>query len=165
MTCRLKEVAVRSSMHCFCCISCTANLLSTTSFACKHRDRKPWFCSNPTNLLIAWFQHTLTLYPTHMYAMHIHLYIHLCIVYHLTLTALVCVHPLPATAAAAVALKSPPTVKYRLDFGKAFGSSFTAAPIVAFVNFIIREVIVGMLLWPNRITVRFDTHSMDAYHW
>eukprot|EP00877_Chromochloris_zofingiensis_P004904 jgi/Chrzof1/14414/Cz09g02020.t1 len=63
------------------------------------------------------------------------------------------VDKIPGFAAAAVALKSPPTVKYRLDFGKAFGSSFTAAPIVAFVNFIIREVIVGMLLWPNRITV------------
>ena len=60
---------------------------------------------------------------------------------------------IPGFAAAAVALKSPPIIKYRFDFGAAFGGSFTTAPIIAFVNFIVQEVIVGMLLWPNRITV------------
>lgn len=63
------------------------------------------------------------------------------------------VDKIPGFAAAAVALKAPPIIKYRFDFGAAFGGSFTTAPIIAFVNFIVQEVIVGMLLWPNRVTV------------
>lgn len=63
------------------------------------------------------------------------------------------VDEIPGFAGVAVALKSPPTIKYRLNFGALSGGSVTTAPIVAFINFIVKEVIVGMLLWPKRLTV------------
>jgi hypothetical protein len=55
-----------------------------------------------------------------------------------------------------VALKTPPIIKYRLDFGMLPGgiTSVITAPIVAFVNYLVNIVLVGMLLWPKRITVR-----------
>jgi hypothetical protein len=63
------------------------------------------------------------------------------------------VDEIPGFAGVAVALKSPPTIKYRLNFGALSGGSVTTAPIVAFINFVVKEVIVGMLLWPRRVTV------------
>lgn len=63
------------------------------------------------------------------------------------------VDEIPGFAGVAIALKSPPTIKYRLNFGALSGGSLTTAPIVAFINFVVKEVIVGMLLWPKRVTV------------
>jgi hypothetical protein len=59
-----------------------------------------------------------------------------------------------------VALKTPPIIKYRLDFGMLPGgiTSVITAPIVAFVNYLVNIVLVGMLLWPKRITVRAGGH-------
>ena len=57
-------------------------------------------------------------------------------------------------AALAFALKSPPIINYRLNFGSLSGGSVTTAPITSFVNFIVKEGLVGMLLWPKRFTVR-----------
>jgi hypothetical protein len=54
-----------------------------------------------------------------------------------------------------VALKGPPIIKYRLDFG-ALPSTVTSvvtSPIVAFVAYIV-DIITGMFIWPKRITVR-----------
>ncbi|KAI8474104.1 MAG: hypothetical protein J3K34DRAFT_456945 [Monoraphidium minutum] len=63
------------------------------------------------------------------------------------------VRKIPGFAAIAVALKSPPLINYRLNFGALSGGSITTAPIVGFVNYIVKEVLVGMLLWPKRFTV------------
>jgi hypothetical protein len=63
------------------------------------------------------------------------------------------VRKVPGFAAMALALKGPPIINYRLNFGTLSGGSVTTAPITAFVNFIVKEVLVGMLVWPKRITV------------
>jgi hypothetical protein len=68
-----------------------------------------------------------------------------------TPTAHLCTSP---AAAIALALKGPPIINYRLNFGQLSGGSVTTAPITTFVNFIVKEVLVGMLVWPKRITVR-----------
>lgn len=64
------------------------------------------------------------------------------------------VEEIPGFAAAAVALKGPPIIKYRLDFGSLPSTVTTVvtAPITAFVGFIV-DLIVGMFLWPKRLTV------------
>lgn len=61
--------------------------------------------------------------------------------------------PSDLAAAAAAALKGPPIINYRLNFGSLSGGSVTTAPITSFVNFIVKEVLVGMFLWPKRLTV------------
>ncbi|KAF8057744.1 SYT2 [Scenedesmus sp. PABB004] len=65
------------------------------------------------------------------------------------------VEAIPGFAAAAVALKTVPIIKYRLDFGvlPAGASQIVTVPIVSFVDMIVQQVIVGMLLWPKRVTV------------
>jgi hypothetical protein len=58
-------------------------------------------------------------------------------------------------AAAAVALKSEPIIKYRLDFGSLPTGVTTVltSPIINFIEMLVNTVAVPMLLWPNRITV------------
>lgn len=63
------------------------------------------------------------------------------------------VDTIPCFGAAMVSLKSPPIVKFKLDFGKALGSGYTAGAIRAFLDPLIRETMVDMLLWPQRIVV------------
>jgi hypothetical protein len=54
----------------------------------------------------------------------------------------------------AVALRSPPIINYRLNFGSVPGGSTITSPITGAVNFIVKEGLVSMLLWPKRFTVR-----------
>ncbi len=42
---------------------------------------------------------------------------------------------------------------FRLDFGKAFGGSWTAKPIRLWLDPFIRETLTEMVVWPNRIVV------------
>jgi hypothetical protein len=72
--------------------------------------------------------------------------------------------PARPAAAAAAALKGPPIINYRLNFGALSGGSVTTAPITAFVNFIVKEVLVGMLVWPKRITVSGGS-ALSARAW
>ncbi len=71
---------------------------------------------------------------------------------------------IPVVGAVAFALKGPPVIKYKLSFGQIVGGSFTTAPIVSFVNFIVQEVIVGMLVWPKRITVSNGLEFHNSKH-
>ena len=47
---------------------------------------------------------------------------------------------------------SPPC-RFKLDFGSAFGGSYTAGAIKAWLDPFLRQTAVGMLLWPRRIVV------------
>lgn len=42
---------------------------------------------------------------------------------------------------------------FRLDFGRAFGGSWTAKPIRLWLDPFIRETLTEMLVWPNRMVV------------
>ena len=42
---------------------------------------------------------------------------------------------------------------FRLDFGKAFGGSFTAKGVRLWLDPFIRETLTEMVVWPNRIVV------------
>ena len=42
---------------------------------------------------------------------------------------------------------------FRLDFGKAFGGSFTAKGVRLWLDPFIRETLTEMVVWPNRVVV------------
>jgi len=58
-----------------------------------------------------------------------------------------------------VSLPRYPIIKYNLDFGAAMGSSITAAPIKAFVDFFIKVQLAGQLVVPNKMVVPIITVS------
>lgn len=60
---------------------------------------------------------------------------------------------IPGFAAATVALMRPPEVKFRLDFGRAFGGSLSANAVVNWLDPFLRETMRSMLVWPRRIVV------------
>ena len=60
---------------------------------------------------------------------------------------------IPGFGAAVVSLMKPPIVKFHLDFGAAFGGSYSASAIVAWLDPFLRSTVTGMLLWPRRIVV------------
>ena len=60
---------------------------------------------------------------------------------------------IPGFAAATVALMRPPEVKFRLDFGRAFGGSLSAKAVVNWLDPFLRETLRAMLVWPRRIVV------------
>ena len=49
--------------------------------------------------------------------------------------------------------RKPPLMHFRLDFGKAFGGSFTAKGVRLWLDPFIRETLTQMVVWPNRIVV------------
>ena len=49
--------------------------------------------------------------------------------------------------------RKPPLMHFRLDFGKAFGGSFTAKGVRLWLDPFIRETLTEMVVWPNRIVV------------
>lgn len=60
---------------------------------------------------------------------------------------------IPGFGAAVVSLMKPPIVKFHLDFGAAFGGSYSASAIVAWLDPFLRSQVAGMLVWPRRIVV------------
>ncbi|CAL5218486.1 g172 [Coccomyxa viridis] len=60
---------------------------------------------------------------------------------------------IPGFGAAIIALRKPPLMHFRLDFGKAFGGSFTAKGVRLWLDPFIRETLTEMVVWPNRIVV------------
>ena len=44
-------------------------------------------------------------------------------------------------------------IKFKLNFGKALGSSATAKPVQAWLDPFLRNTLGDMLVWPNRIVV------------
>lgn len=60
---------------------------------------------------------------------------------------------IPGFGAATVSLMKPPVVKFHLDFGAAFGGSYTANAIKAWLDPFLRSTVAGMLVWPKRIVV------------
>lgn len=60
---------------------------------------------------------------------------------------------IPGFGAATISLMRPPVVKFHLDFGAAFGGSYTAKAIVAWLDPFLRSTVTGMLVWPRRIVV------------
>ena len=51
------------------------------------------------------------------------------------------------------ACRKPPQIKFKLNFGKALGSSATAKPVQAWLDPFLRNTLGDMLVWPNRIVV------------
>lgn len=49
--------------------------------------------------------------------------------------------------------RKPPLMRFKLDFGKAFGGSMIAKPIRLWLDPFIRETLTNMIVWPNRIVV------------
>lgn len=60
---------------------------------------------------------------------------------------------IPGFGAATVSLMSPPIVKFHLDFGAAFGGSYSAKMIQAWLDPFLRSTVAGMFVWPNRMVV------------
>jgi hypothetical protein len=60
---------------------------------------------------------------------------------------------IPGFGAATISLMTPPVVKFHLDFGAAFGGSYTAGAIVAWLDPFLRSTVAGMLVWHKRIVV------------
>jgi hypothetical protein len=60
---------------------------------------------------------------------------------------------IPGFGAATVSMMTPPVIKYFLDFGAAFGGSYSARAIQGWLDPFIRDTIGGMLVWPRRLLV------------
>ena len=61
--------------------------------------------------------------------------------------------------------RKPPLMRFKLDFGKAFGGSMIAKPIRLWLDPFIRDTLTNMVVWPNRIVVPMlpeeSTGSLD----
>lgn len=72
-------------------------------------------------------------------------------------TARIVLRPLletiPGFGAALVSLRTPPIVRFHLDFGRAFGGSSSAAAIRLWLDDFLRNQIAEMMLWPARVVV------------
>lgn len=55
--------------------------------------------------------------------------------------------------AAMVTMPRAPMIKYRLDFGKALGGAALPAAVTPVINYFLKEIISGMLVWPQRLVV------------
>lgn len=64
------------------------------------------------------------------------------------------VRKIPGFAAVALAIKNPPIINYRLNFGSlpSMIGDMVTLPVTTLVDVVI-NLIVGMLQWPNRVTV------------
>jgi hypothetical protein len=60
---------------------------------------------------------------------------------------------IPGFGAATVSLMKPPVVKFHLDFGAAFGGSYSAKMIQAWLDPFLRSTVAGMMVWPKRMVV------------
>lgn len=70
---------------------------------------------------------------------------------------------IPGFAAAMVTFRKPPRLKYNLDFGKALGGKYAASGIKPFINYVIRNVMVSMLVWPQRLVIPIiNTEDMQV---
>ena len=51
------------------------------------------------------------------------------------------------------ACRKPPQIKFKLDFGKALGSGYTAKAVRLWLDPFLRETLADLIVWPNRIVV------------
>ena len=49
--------------------------------------------------------------------------------------------------------RKPPQIKFKLDFGKALGSGYTAKAVRLWLDPFLRETLADLIVWPNRIVV------------
>ena len=49
--------------------------------------------------------------------------------------------------------RKPPQIKFKLDFGKALGSAYTAKAVRLWLDPFLRETLADLIVWPNRIVV------------
>lgn len=63
------------------------------------------------------------------------------------------VDKIPGFGAITAALTKSPIIKYNLDFGKALGSSFSASLVRNWLDPFIRNTLMELLVWPERIVV------------
>lgn len=60
---------------------------------------------------------------------------------------------IPGFGAAVISLRRPPQIKFKLDFGKALGSGYTAKAVRLWLDPFLRETLADLIVWPNRIVV------------
>ncbi|KAG2448432.1 hypothetical protein HYH02_006324 [Chlamydomonas schloesseri] len=70
---------------------------------------------------------------------------------------------LPGFVAAMVTMPRAPLIKYRLDFGKALGGAALPAAVTPVINYFVREIVSGMLVWPQRLVVPILQESQDDF--
>ena len=73
------------------------------------------------------------------------------------------VDAIPGFGAALVALRRPPLIHFNLDFGAAFGGSYTARAIRLWLDPFIRTTLTSMVVWPNRIVVRAEGGGRKSF--
>jgi hypothetical protein len=69
---------------------------------------------------------------------------------------------IPGFGAAVVALRRPPLIHFVLDFGAAFGGSYSAKAIRLWLDPFIRTTLTSMVVWPNRIVVPMAPESVTG---
>ena len=47
--------------------------------------------------------------------------------------------------------RKPPLLHFKLDFGKALGSAYTAKAIRLWLDPFLRETLAQLIVWPNRL--------------
>ena len=52
-------------------------------------------------------------------------------------------------------VQKPPLLHFKLDFGKALGSAYTAKAIRLWLDPFLRETLTQLIVWPNRLVYRF----------
>eukprot|EP00198_Chlamydomonas_reinhardtii_P000381 XP_001689716.1 predicted protein [Chlamydomonas reinhardtii] len=70
---------------------------------------------------------------------------------------------IPGFVAAMVTMPRAPMIKYRLDFGKALGGAALPAAVTPVINYFLKEIISGMLVWPQRLVVPILQESQEDF--
>ncbi|MEW5300646.1 MAG: hypothetical protein WDW36_003560 [Sanguina aurantia] len=63
------------------------------------------------------------------------------------------VKSVPGFGALLLSMVRPPCIRFGLDFGAALGGRVSAAPVTAFLEPLITDVLGGVLVWPNRVVI------------
>ena len=58
--------------------------------------------------------------------------------------------------------RKPPLMHFNLDFGAAFGGSFSAKAVRMWLDPFLRETLTTMLVWPNRLVVPMLPESVTG---
>ena len=59
--------------------------------------------------------------------------------------------------------RQPPQIKFKLDFGKALGSAYTAKAVRLWLDPFLRETLADMIVWPNRIVVHIHPEAVTGH--
>ncbi|KAK9808833.1 hypothetical protein WJX72_004641 [[Myrmecia] bisecta] len=72
------------------------------------------------------------------------------------------VDEVPGFGAAVIALRKPPMINFKLNFGKALGSAYTAKAVRLWLDPFLRETLANLVVWPNRVLVPILPESVTG---